>query len=179
MIALGGTDLAVRIRCAGLYLRDSFAIFLPGPKLESAFLFRKPGELVELEGLTARGMLNIDACRTPGLAKVPWGKIRAYRVFHNQSWDGPATTDAPPANPLGRWPTNVAFVHGPDCFNQDKEWTCSGGCPVLRLPVKDDDIAELYPQFAGGWELFAWLGNLITPPGHECTFRPRGVCAPT
>ncbi len=176
LVALGGSDLSVRLRCDGLHLVNSFAIFFPGPSFRSAFLFRKPGELASLEGLTERGMLNIDACRTPGMAKVPWGKIRAYRVFHHQDWDSAAAVDAPPANPLGRWPANVAFIHHRRCQRQAKTWACTDGCPVLHLPTDGpDDIAELYPQFAHEGALFEWFRTLITPPGGTCDLHLGGV----
>ncbi len=177
LVALGGSDLSIRLRCDGLYLVNSFAIFFPGPRFRSAFLFRKPGELAELEGLTERGMLNVDACRTPGLAKVPWGKIRAYRIFSGPNrWDSAATMDAPAANPLGRWPANVGFIHTPGCRRDSSKWACVEGCPVLHLPTDGpDDVAELYPQFADEAACFDWLRKLITPPGGACDLQLGGV----
>jgi hypothetical protein len=145
LIALGGVELAIRVRQEGLHLRDSFAVFFPGPEFRSAFLFRKPiGEEDFYEHLidTRMGSLHIDGCRVPGIAQVPWGKIRAYRAFHDPSYDGPAFMDAPPANPLGRWPTNVGFVHGPRCRRGREtipEWECEPGCPVPFLDGQSGD----------------------------------------
>ena len=167
LLALGGIDLALKVRLSGGFqLQDSFAIFFPGPSFRSAFLFRKtlPSTVIEQVLQLGVGPLNIDGCRVPGEAKVPWGKIRAYRVFHDQSQDGPACIDAPPANPLGRWPPNVCFVHGTGCTSDGSKWACAGSCPMLGLPTTNDDIQELFPQFPNEVALLVWLRKLITPP---------------
>ena len=86
------------------------------PAWEPIIFARKP-----LEGTVAQnvqrwgcGALAIDASRVEGLAQKPGGKIRGKRGFDGTN-DGPANTDAPEPNPLGRWPANVLLSHSPDC----------------------------------------------------------------
>ena len=78
------------------------------PAWEPIILARKP-----LEGTVAAnvqrwgcGALAIDACRVPGLADKPGGRIRSVRHFDGHE-TGRADKDAPEPNPLGRWPANV------------------------------------------------------------------------
>ena len=80
------------------------------PAFEPVIVARKP-----LEGTVAKnvqrwgcGALAIDACRVPGLAEKPGGKIRSVRHFDGHE-TGRADKDAPEPNPLGRWPANVIF----------------------------------------------------------------------
>lgn len=171
LMALGGPDLAVQFRLSGLQIQDSFALFLPGPKASSAFLLRKPlAEQGLLEGIMADGVgcLNIDGCRVPGKAQVPWGRIRSYRVFDNQALDSEADTEAPPANPLGRWPVNVLFIHDKSCKNLGviddiQTWECTTRCPVRHL-----EDSRFFWQFESIGGMVEWMRKLITPPEREC-----------
>ena len=118
LVFLGEPEGVLPFRLSGFQVRDSFAIFVPGPLALFAFLLRKSSSKVSpLDHVTVTGVgsLNIDACRIPGVPQVPWGKVRSYRAFHDKSYDSEADQEAAPANPLGRWPPNVVFVHSPEC----------------------------------------------------------------
>lgn len=172
LLLLGLPEQSVALRLAGFQLQDAFAILLPGPCARFAFLLRKPNAGL-LEGILSdrTGALNIDGCRTEGRAQIPWGKIRSYRVFDNQALDSAADQEAPPPNPLGRWPANVAFVHGAECHFLGREeddtprWECAKPCP---LGFFVDPAVRYFPQFANRGDLIAWFQQLITPPEREC-----------
>lgn len=170
IILIGDDSSALEARCLGLHLRDALGVFLPGPRFVIASLLRKPtAHVVESVYLMGTGALNIDGTRVPGVAAVPWGKIRAYRVFDDQSKDGPALKAPPPPHPLGRWPTNAVLVHSSSCV---KKGPCASDCPVSQFdrqsPASEEAPSRIFPHFYSIQELFDWFRRLITPLGGEC-----------
>lgn len=137
LLAFGGTRTFHRLTCAiedaGFEIRDCMSwLYGSGfpksldvgkvapafaghgtalkPAWEPIIVARKP-----LEGTVAAnvqrwgcGALAIDACRVPGLADKPGGRIRSVRHFDGHE-TGRADKDAPEPNPLGRWPANVVL----------------------------------------------------------------------
>lgn len=110
-------------RRLGLEIRDTILIFsLEGPSF--AFLMRK-----ELEGTVTenvlrygQGALNIDGCRIPHVT-VGDGNLAVnphLRSHINGGNGGHIIATEPnrrvgiPAV-LGRWPTNLVLIHGPEC----------------------------------------------------------------
>lgn len=164
LFVLGDVYASCRGRKQGLCLRDTLGIIRSGPRFESAFLFRKPlGNAVDQVIETKTGSLNLDVCRVPGVAQVPWGKIRSYRVFHDPTRDEPAMGDAPPPNLLGRWPPNLVFIHDGSCVKKNASWSCSSLCGAPRV-----ELLESFPQFSDEEALISWMKCLITPPGQNC-----------
>ncbi len=181
VVLFGGLPDAIEARRHGLHLRDSFVIFLPGPKSLPAFLFRRPlsESTVYQQVLTTQtGAINIDAVRVPGVAKVPWGKIRSRRIprpeaareMMSQELDGPADQAAPPPNPLGRWPPNILLVHSSEC--QPSSCTSRCALPPLRESTGNEDAVKSIPQFSSLEAMTSWFEQLITPAGAKCL---RGV----
>lgn len=109
-------------REAGLHLRDTLAILWP-QTIRFALLFRIPTEAV-LATLRkdGTGVLNIAGCRirwkseAERLAALPGSMPKANEsVGTFQTRDRSAERPEDSQNPLGRWPANVAFVHGAHC----------------------------------------------------------------
>jgi hypothetical protein len=87
-----------------------------------AFLLRVPfeGAVIDQVALTQTGTLNIDGSRTAadmseffsktGKPRSGLGHAKAYGMG-----DGYGGELANPPHPAGRWPSNVALIHGPGC----------------------------------------------------------------
>jgi hypothetical protein len=125
LIVIGREADAIEARRAGLHLRDTLLILLPGVTTLFAYLFRQ-----RLEGTVAEnvlrygcGGLNIDGCRvttsaqdaealamctTPGSGRM-YASSPPIGTFTRSSSSGALDTTK------GRWPTNLLLVHGPSC----------------------------------------------------------------
>jgi hypothetical protein len=98
----------------GFEVRD--CIIVLGPERRTVWLLRKPleeGTVAAQVLKTGTGALWIDGCRVSGTVQVP-GSMRSYRRFDDKG-DKPELVEPPPPNPGGRWPSNLVFVHGPEC----------------------------------------------------------------
>ena len=120
IVVVGGPEIGVAGREAGLHVRDSILVFLPGPRVMVAWLFRAPleGTVVETVLGAGTGGVNVDGCRVftdwsdrpdswkaGGHAAAPKGLKYLDRI------GGIGVT----CHASGRWPTNLVLVHGPGC----------------------------------------------------------------
>lgn len=122
MVLVGGPSEALAARQAGFQVRDTLLVLLPGRRVLTAFLCRRP-----LEGTVAENVLKygtgglwIDGCRVAcepgdrtdrlGGNTPKWGTNTYAKDAYSL-----AARAASPANPSGRWPTNLLLVHGPGC----------------------------------------------------------------
>jgi hypothetical protein len=120
------TDELVGIegRIAGFELRDTVLILSAGPRSRYAFLFRKPtAETTVLSQLveTRAGALNIAACRIGTGKSIPGsvGEKSGLGGFGTRPGRaGKAETDSGHDPNIGRWPTNILFVHGEECLRR-------------------------------------------------------------
>jgi hypothetical protein len=173
-------------RVAGFELRDTLLILSGGPQSRYALLLRKPtSEATVLEQVveTGSGVLNVSACRIgiePDELVEHSGKDAPFTEAHDgykragrSMYTHKPQERAGPANALGRWPSNLVFVHGPQCrktgtkrvaassgvsvasitaiFERNGEetvatWNCEPGCPVRIL----DNQAGLRPSTLTG-----------------------------
>lgn len=103
LVAVGGPELGAAGREAGLIVRDSLLVLVPGPRVLTAWLFRAPiaGTVVENIIVNGTGGLSIDASRVGN----DTSRGDRYGSF-DKPWDV-AT---------GRWPTNLVLVHGRECL---------------------------------------------------------------
>jgi hypothetical protein len=112
---------AIEARRAKFELRDT--LLLLWPQMTSfAFLLRVPvdGPTIDQVGRTETGALNVDACRVAadlseffsatGKPRSGMGHAKAYGMG-----DGYGGDRANPPHQNGRWPSNVALIHGPAC----------------------------------------------------------------
>ena len=131
-IVIVGDDVdALEARRAGLHLRDTLAIFAPGPVTLFAYLFRAP-----LEGTIAEtclkhgcGGLNIDGCRVKHSGAADFEhhremveRIKARGGSMANSWKNSSDlSGASDVSSAGRWPTNAVLVHGPSCIQMGEK----------------------------------------------------------
>lgn len=181
VVLVGGADLGVLIRRAGLLVRDAIALIGPGPRVDLAYVVRAPfeGPVVESTLRKGTGVLNIDACRV-----------------------GRSQTAA------GRWPPNLILVHSKKCNRDGREvvdaWECCSGCPVPLLDALSGErrstltgrsdgpkenpatarpdafygaleggigmvyadsggASRFYPHFSGYDAALLWLSRMVTP----------------
>lgn len=124
IVVLGEEPVRVGLegRAAGLHLRDTLAVFWPR-HVRYVLLFRMPMDAVmttlQKEGT---GALNVAACRirwkseAERLAALPGSMPRANEsvgTFQTRDRSSERPEDA--QSPLGRWPANLALIHGPSC----------------------------------------------------------------
>ena len=120
---LGGVDASIEARQAGFHLKDTLLLLRPGPRSDLISLFRKPLEeatIAEQVLATGTGGLHIDACRIRGdrseffsaNGKPRSGLGHARGLGMGEGFGG---ANANPPHLLGRWPSNLALVHGEDC----------------------------------------------------------------
>ena len=107
-------------RQAGLHLRDTLLVLMPGPSAKTVMLFRKPLEaptVAEQVLATKTGGLNIDGCRVgSGADKGIWPVTnRSGRTSGAGAKDGSLNRPVDTDTSKGRWPPNVALVHAPEC----------------------------------------------------------------
>lgn len=107
------------------------------PAHEPICFARKPIEGTMVENILKWGCggINIDACRVPGeynsvMQKTP---SKQFGVINDDSWK-PSKVDFP-ANPAGRWPSDVILGHSPDCGE-----VCVEGCPVKLLNEQSGNL---------------------------------------
>lgn len=122
-ILTGTSATGVVGRLAGFELRDALLVLLPGPSTGFVFLFRKPVQASTVAAqvlATGTGGLNVAGCRV-GLSG---GTTRSGQAQHLLRDDGTEDRSHHWARTghtvveiegLGRWPTNVLFVHTPEC----------------------------------------------------------------
>lgn len=154
--------VALELRLAGFRLRDCLRV----TDGRLVLLTQKPPQEDNLTNLLLHGVggLNIDGCRTPGLARTP-ASIRAYRRFDLKG-DKPALVEPPEPNPLGRWPANLLLMH-----DHQQAIPCGSSCPSTVLnsqAARYGEVSSFLPQFWDDQALLAWLVRLITPPGGVC-----------
>jgi len=110
-VLLGDMDGAIEGRRAGLVLRDSLLMVLPGGMTLAAYLFRKPLGMASLVANLLKygeGVLNIQLCRVTA--------------------DGSAWL---PEAEKGRFPTNVLLVHANGCRQVGSRRVHSGKTPEV------------------------------------------------
>jgi hypothetical protein len=121
-ILSGTSATGVRGRLAGLELRDTLTVLIPGPGVGFVFLFRRPfseSTVVAQTLKTGTGGLNIGGCRV-GLTG---GTKRSGQAEHFYKDDGTEDRSRHWARTghtvvelaTGRWPPNVLLVHAPEC----------------------------------------------------------------
>lgn len=124
VVLVGGPQDALAARQEGLQVRDTLLLLLPGGRVLTAFLCRRPlgsGMTVAENVLRyGAGGLWIDGCRVAcepgdrtdrlGGNTPKWGTNTYAKDAYSL-----AARAASPANPSGRWPTNILLVHGPGC----------------------------------------------------------------
>lgn len=134
------------------------------PAFEPVIIARKPLDGTVAQNVQAHGCggLAIDACRVPGVADKPGGKIRGKRGFDGTN-DGPADMEAPDPNPRGRWPANVILTHHPDCVEAGtREVVSLGGHGGV-------DRGENRKSYSGGYKVQAEATGVgTTKDGTKC-----------
>lgn len=121
-ILTGTSATGIVGRLAGLELRDTLLVLLPGPATGIVFLFRKPFSepTVAAQVLaTGTGGLNIDACRV-GLSGGTKRSGQAQHLLNDDGTEDRSHHWARTGHTVveiaeGRWPPNVLFVHAPGC----------------------------------------------------------------
>jgi len=124
-IVFGNADTCVEARIARFEVRDTLCVVSHGPEVRFAFLFRKPIVEATVVGqvlATGTGAFNVGACRvayasesdkTPTVGKGRPGERNPgcgpVLPHYKENWGVWAV------NNDGRWPTNVVFIHGPEC----------------------------------------------------------------
>lgn len=122
VVVFGSWEMGLEGRRRGLELRDTLLVVgaLGPPRF--AFLFRR-----DLSGSTVAetvlkygtGGLNVDGCRVGSTKRVPGGLSRTPGQSLSGSVDGSLrreTGEEGGHNPnVGRWPTNLVFVHAEGC----------------------------------------------------------------
>lgn len=109
--------LAVEGRRFGFELRDTLLLLWP-ETTSFAFLFRKPQDedtIADQMTTAGTGALNIGACRILGQQGTGhWSGDDGSDATSRPGFDGGFTRGGTRAQD-GRWPPNVALVHGPHC----------------------------------------------------------------
>lgn len=144
---------ALEGRRFGLMLRDTLLVLSAG-QTEFAFLFRK-----EMEGTVAENVLRhgqgglwIDGCRVKsdeylGRLNHKTSKFingaNGVRATHNR------TIFVNNSTGKGRWPSNLVFVHGPECRERNSigygletvaAWVCQEDCVVKALDQQSGNL---------------------------------------
>ena len=136
VVVFGSWEMGLEGRRRGLELRDTLLVVgaLGPPRF--AFLFRR-----DLSGSTVAetvlkygtGGLNVDGCRVGSTKRVPGGLSRTPGQSLSGSVDGSLrreTGEEGGHNPnVGRWPTNMVFVHSEGCKREGVK-RIRGGAPT-------------------------------------------------
>lgn len=138
------------------------------PAVEDWWLCTKPG---------GKKWLNIDACRIPapeGLTSggqcQPKTRTTYAQDEWTQNWDKPRSEE----HPLGRWPTNLAFSHHPECVRAGTKQTKSDGhFPKARTPRTESraiygDGYGLPVETGGGESYMGGVDGLEIVAAWEC-----------
>ncbi len=138
-IAFGEPGLGLRLRAWGLELRDTVLVLSPGPRTETAYLFRVPLSEDTVAGNVLKhgtGAININA----GRVFTDWNEPdrgEAWKRSGHSAKPDAAKLAAPPGqgitlHPEGRFPPNVLLVHSKDCKRLGTREVVSDG----RHPAK-------------------------------------------
>lgn len=143
-------------------MRDCFLLLLPGPTTVAAWLCRVPVEGSITESLLhyGAGALDIDACRLKTTDKLGGGAERkGGKLSISGPWARPWMNDPQAqqsyalrmresvrhAESLGRWPSNLLFVHDPACKHLGSRRSAGtsaikgkGGVAICRSGVHSD-----------------------------------------
>lgn len=119
----GGVEASIEARLVGFHLKDTLLVLQPGPRSDLVSLFRKPIEqptIAEQVLATGTGAMNIDACRVWGDRSEFFSKSGKPRsgLGHANGYgmgEGFGGANANPPHQLGRWPSNLALIHGEGC----------------------------------------------------------------
>ena len=149
--------LELDLRRFGLEVRDTLMVLSPG-EARACFLLRKPPDGATLARTALEhgtGGLAIDACRIrwQGESDRAAGKPGTMSREQNKIFHTPDRSHLDPSelqNPIGRWPTNLAFVHSPECCV-----TGTATAQAARICRYDDGLrvfaqAEGHPYTATG-----------------------------
>ncbi len=146
-IVLGGAEIGIEGRLVGFEMRDTIAVISPAC-VRFAFLFRKPiiENTVAAQILkTGTGGLDIDVCRigttkdVPGTVAKNTSGLGGFGIRPKRT--GKSESDSGHNPNIGRWPPNLAFVHGPECkTGLIVAWECEQGCPVKMLDAQSGDV---------------------------------------
>ena len=133
LVVIGQPGDAVRARLAGLHLRDTLLIVLPGPRELFAYLFRAPLEGTVAENVVKYGCggLNIDGCRVA--TGDSYNRAPACSGFSGISGYVPGSGRMTDTSTAGRWPTNLLLVHGPGCKQVGTKKVHPGGGGIARI----------------------------------------------
>jgi hypothetical protein len=165
-LALLSSDAEAGIagRFAGLELRDTILVLRPGPTVGFLFLFRVPlsGTILDQVEKTGTGMLNIDACRVGWNSNIdrkealprsmPKSNL-SVGTFQTRDRTKECPEDFQSAK--GRWPPNVAFIHGEGCQEMGtRRVKRGGGVKKIESGVKKGLVYGQYgelktPQYGG------------------------------
>jgi len=192
-VVIGREGDAIEARRAGLHLRDTLLILLPGPRTIFAYLFRQPLEGTVAENVLRYGTggLNIDGCRVgcdfnpsilrretsrrTGTVPIPGSKAAEATARGRIERRGlPETYKAEhPGENLGRWPTNLLLVHGPGCVNQgEKRIPGHKGYPNgpggKSMHYKNPTGARSLDVRSGAWKGHASPDGTETVPNWQC-----------
>jgi len=157
------------LRRIDLEFRDTLLVLSPG-LTRVCFLLRKPlggATLAQTALEHGTGGLAVDACRIrwQGEADRAAGKPGSMPGEQNKIFHTPDRSHLDPAdeqNATGRWPTNLAFVHSPDCSII--------GTKRSRAPriCRYDDGLRVFVQ-AGGHPYTATGGGSEDVPVWDCS----------
>ncbi len=142
-------------RMAGFELRDTLLILSTGPQSRYALLLRKPTDkstVLEQVVETGSGVLNISGCRVgidadeliehSGTEAPFTGAHEGYKRPGRSMYTHKPKERAGPANALGRWPSNMVFVHGPECRKT--------GVSTEKIPLFSTSEGRKFKQHTAG-----------------------------
>jgi len=147
VVVFGSWEMGLEGRRRGLELRDTLLVVGPSGPPRFAFLFRRDlsgSTVVETVLKYGTGGLNVDGCRVGSTKRVPGGLSRNARLPKSLLSSLRRETGEESAhNPnVGRWPTNLVFVHAEGCKRDGVKtsgqetipnWICVEDCPVRAL----------------------------------------------
>ncbi len=145
LVVIGREEDALDARAAGLQLRDTLLILLPGVTSLFAYLFRQPLEGTVAENVLKHGTggLWIDGCRVGVSTRTNSSSPRKERATMIKGMVAGTVTQQ---FDHGRWPSNLLLVHGPRCVRVGtREYNNGKGGPSHRSP-------ETLGKAQGGWD---------------------------
>lgn len=133
----GGFRIPLEAEDAGLVVRDCLLVL--GPVVHRVWLLRKPCTEATVAAqvlATGTGAMWIDGCRV----YTDWNEADRPDSWKRAGFTakpGAEKIAAPPGqgincHPLGRWPTNVLFVHLPGCQREGSRKVKGGNDPRRR-----------------------------------------------
>ena len=131
IVLTASPDATIGARKLGLEVRDCILV-VSARGNRFAFLLRK-----ELEGTVAEnvlkygtGALNIDGCRVSTEENL--GRLNHTTSLFIAPPNGPRTILVDNSTGKGRWPTNLVFLHGPECRRAGTKRVRAGHYPARR-----------------------------------------------